>query len=185
MKIGKIIGLGVAAFVIISIAIWAITLSNSEKKLYLQGKAVQKQSYVIFDNTWKKIQGQAGVTSEYKEGFKEIYVELMDARYKNDAGAGQQTLMKWVTEANPEFDASLYKTLMNTIEGSRNEFTIQQQKLIDIDRQHKEMKATFPNSLIIGNRPDLEIELVTSGKTKQAFETGEENDDVNPFAKSE
>ncbi len=99
---------------------------------------------------------------------------------KNDKGAGQQTLMKWVTEANPEFDASLYKTLMNTIEGSRNEFTMVQKQLIDIDRELKTMKVTFPNSLVLKNKPDLDIKLVTSGKTKEAFETGEENE-INPF----
>lgn len=177
---GKIIGFGIAGIVILAIVIWAVSLSNTYNKKFVQGKAFQQNSEVVFDNTWKKISQQANVTTEYKEGFKEIYVELMDARYKNDKGAGQQTLMKWVTEANPEFDASLYKTLMNTIEGSRNEFTMEQKKLIDIDRELKTMKVTFPNSLILANKADLEIKLVTSGKTKQAFDTGEEND-VNPF----
>jgi len=182
MKAGFLITLGLVAVLGIGFAIWAIGLSNSEKKLFLTGKAAQQNSEVVFDNTWKTIKSEAGVTDKYKDSFREIYVELMDARYKNDAGAGQQTLMKWVQESNPQFDASLYTKLMNTIEGSRNAFTMEQKKLIDIDRQHKSMKATFPNSLIIGNRPDLEIKLVTSGKTKEAFATGEEND-VDPFAK--
>ena len=177
---GKIIGFGIAGIIILAIVIWAIGLSNTYNKKFVQGKAFQQNSEVVFDNTWKKIKSQAGVTTEYKNAFKEVYVELMDSRYENDKGAGQQTLMKWVTEANPEFDVSLYKTLMNTIEGSRNEFTMEQKKLIDIDRELKTMKVTFPNSLILSNKADLEIKLVTSGKTKQAFETGEEND-VNPF----
>ena len=100
----------------------------------------------------------------------------MDARYKNDAGSGKETLMKWVQEANPQFDSGLYIKLMNTIEGSRNLFTMEQKKLIDIDREHKTFKSLFPNSLIVGNRPDLNIKLVTSGKTKEVFSTGEEND---------
>lgn len=183
MKTGTLIGIGVFVILALSILFWAIGVSNAEKKLYLLGKAAQQNSEVVFDNTWKTIQTQAGVTEKYKEGFREIYVELMDARYKNDAGAGQQTLMKWVQEANPQFDASLYAKLMNTIEGSRNAFTMEQKKLIDIDREHKAMKAVFPNSLIIGGRPDLDIKLVTSGKTKEAFSTGEEND-IDPFAKT-
>jgi hypothetical protein len=183
MKTGTLIGLGVFLILGMSIVFWAIGVSNAEKKLYLSGKAAQQNSEIVFDNTWKTIQTQASVTEKYKEGFREIYVELMDARYKNDAGAGQQTLMKWVQEANPQFDASLYAKLMNTIEGSRNAFTMEQKKLIDIDREHKAMKAVFPNSLIIGGRPDLDIKLVTSGKTKEAFSTGEEND-IDPFAKT-
>ena len=173
---GKIIGLGVAGIIIVSIVIWASGLSNTYNKKFVSGKAFQQNSEVVFDNTWKTIQQQAGVTTEYKEGFREIYVELMDARYKNDAGAGQQTLMKWVTEANPEFDASLYKTLMNTIEGSRNAFTMEQKKLIDIDRELKSMKVTFPNSLVLSRKADLEIKLVTSSKTEDAFRTGQDND---------
>jgi hypothetical protein len=184
MKIGKIIGFGVAAIIVLSIVFWAVGLSNTYNKKFVQGKAFQQNSEVVFDNTWKKIAQQANVTTEYKEGFREIYVELMDARYKNDAGAGQQTLMKWVTEANPEFDASLYKTLMNTIEGSRNEFTMEQKKLIDIDRELKTMKVTFPNSLVLKNKADLEIKLVTSAKTEEAFRTGQDNE-VDLFSKKE
>jgi hypothetical protein len=185
MKTGTLITLGVIAILGFSILFWAIGVSNAEKRLYLTGKAAQDQTEVIFDNTWKTIMGQAGVTTEYKESFKEIYIGMMDARYANDGQANQQTLMKWITESNPTLDASIYKTLMNTIEGTRKEFTFQQQKLIDIDRQHKTMKATFPNSLIIGSRPDLEIKLVTSAKTEEAFSTGQENDGINPFEKTE
>lgn len=176
MKKGSIIGIGIFGVIALSVIIWAIGLSNTYNKKLVQGKAFQQNTEVVFDNTWKTIQQQAGVTTEYKEGFREIYVELMDARYRNDAGAGQQTLMKWVTEANPEFDASLYRTLMNTIEGSRNAFTMEQKKLIDIDRELKAMKVVFPASIVLGNKPDLDIKLVTSAKTDDAFRTGQDND---------
>ncbi len=175
MKKGTLITLGVIGVLVIGLVIWAIGLSNTYNKKFVTGKAFQQNCEVVFDNTWKKIQQQANVTNEYKEGFRQIYVEMMNARY-SDEGAGQQTLMKWIQESNPTFDASLYKTLMNTIEGSRNEFTMEQKKLIDIDRELKSMKATFPNSLIIGGRPDLEIKLVTSAKTEQAFSTGKDDD---------
>lgn len=179
------IGFGVFVILGIFIAIWAVGVSNAERKLYLKGKAAQQNSQVVFDNTWKTIAGQAGVLGKYKDDFKEVYVELMDARYKNDAGAGQQTLMKWVTENHIPLDAGLYTKLMNTIEGSRNEFTMQQKILIDVDREHKTLKATFPNSLIIGSRPDLDIKLVTSAKTDEAFKSGQENDGINPFEKKD
>ena len=180
-KTGTLIAVGVIVLLIVSFAAWAIGLSNTEKKLYLSGKAVQQQTEVIFDNTWKTIRDQAHVTDNYKDAFKEIYIGIMNARYASDSSSGKETLMKWVTESNPTLDASIYKTLMNTIEGSRKEFTFQQEKLIDIDRQHKSLKATFPNSLVIGSRPDLEIKLVTSAKTEAAFKSGQDNDD--PLAK--
>lgn len=181
MRKGILITLGLIVFTGIMIAIWVVGVSNNEKKLYIAGKAAQKNAEVVFDNTWKTIKTQASVTEKYKDSFKEIYVEMMDARYGNDGNAGKQTLMKWIQESNPTLDSGIFIKLMNTIEGSRNSFTMEQKKLIDIDREHKEMRVLFPNSLVIGNRPDLDIKLVTSGKTKEVFETGEEND-IDPFA---
>lgn len=182
MKTGTLIGLGVVVLLGVMFAFWAIGISNSEKKLYLTGKAAQQNCEVIFDNMWKTIKTEAGVTDQYKDGFKEIYVAMMNGRYANDANSGKETLMKWIQESNPTFDSGIYVKLMNTIEGTRNGFTMEQKKLIDIDRQHKAMRVTFPNSLIIGGRPDLDIKLVTSAKTEQAYKTGQEND-IDPFAK--
>lgn len=179
MKKGTLIALVLGGLFVVSIVFWAIGVSNKEKKLYLAGKAAQQNSEVVFDNTWKVIQGQAGVADKYKDSFKEIYIGIMNARYEK----GDGTLMKWIQESNPTFDASLFAKVMNTIEGSREAFTMEQKKLIDIDREHKLYRATFPNSLIVGGRPDLDIKLVTSAKTKAAFSSGEDNDDPNPFGK--
>lgn len=179
MKTQKII-LGLSLLLLVFAVLWVISVLNSYNKKFVMGQAFQKNSEVVFDNTWKKIQQQASVTSEYKESFRNIYVDMMDARYANDSASGKETLMKWITESNPTFDVSLYKTLMNTIEGSRNEFTMEQKKLIDIDRELKTMKVVFPNSLILANKADLGIKLVTSEKTDEAFSTGRE-DNVDLF----
>jgi hypothetical protein len=182
MKTGTLITAGVIILLGLMFIFLAIGVSNSEKKLFLTGKAAQQNCEVIFDNMWKTIKTEAGVTDQYKNGFKEIYVAMMNGRYANDGNAGKETLMKWIQESNPTFDSGVYTKLMNTIEGTRNGFTMEQKKLIDIDRQHKAMRVTFPNSLVIGNRPDLEIKLVTSAKTEEAYKTGQEND-IDPFKK--
>lgn len=180
MKTGTLIGLGTFVLIVLLGVFWAIGLSNTYNKKFVSGKAAQTNCELVFDNTWKKIQQQAGVADQYKTAFKDIYVNMMNARYANDSTSGKETLMKWVTESNPTFDVSLYKTLMNTIEGSRNEFTMEQKKLVDVDRELKTMKVTFPNSLVLGGKADLEIKLVTSAKTEEAYKTGQEND-VNLF----
>ena len=105
----------------------------------------------------------------------------MEGRY-SDEGKGQQTFMKWIQESNPTFDASVYKDLMASIEGERNGFLVEQQKLIDIDLQHKNMRQTFPASMIIGSRPDLGITVITSAKTDNVYKTGQDND-VDLFKK--
>ncbi len=169
---GRIILLGIISIFALIIIFWAIGVSNTYNKKLVTGQAAQQSCEVVYDNTWKKIQQVANVTSEYETTFRTAYVEIMDSRF----GEGEQTLMKWVQESNPTLDSGIYGTLMNTIEGSRNEFTLEQQKLIDIDRELKTMKVEFPRSIVVKRKPDLDIKLVKSAKTNETFATGEEND---------
>ena len=90
-------------------------------------------------------------------------------------------MMSWITEHNPEFDTSLYKDLMRSIEAERTKFAREQKVLIGIKEQHDNMRTRLPSSVFVGGRPEIEIQLVTSGKTKEAFATGEEND-IDLFA---
>lgn len=169
---GFLIGLGIILVLAVSIGLWVMAVSNNEIMTRNRGDAQEEVCSAFFDKMWKVLQQQAQVTDEYKESFKEIYIPLIEGRYSQ----GDGSLMKWITEHNPQFDASLYKGLMASIEGQREGFFMEQQKLIDIDRQHKDMRMTFPNKLIIGSRPDLDIVIIKSLKTKDAYESGEEND---------
>lgn len=182
MKKGIFIGIGVVILLVIMTAIWAVSLSNNEIKLRNRGIKQQEVCSAYFDKMWKVLQQKAGVTDQYRDGFKEIYTAMIEGRY-SDEGKGQETFMKWIQESNPTFDVSLYKDLMASIEGERNGFFIEQEKLIDIDRQHKDMRMIWPNSLIIGDKPDLEIIVIKSIKTEQVYTTGQEND-IDLFKKN-
>jgi hypothetical protein len=178
MKTGTLIGLGVVLVLLIWGAVWAVGLSNKEVLIRNEFNAQQKNCEIVFDKMWKTIKDEANVTDQYKEGFREIYVGMMDARYGNDGNAGKETLMKWIQESNPTFDPSLYAKLMNTIEGSREGFTVEQKKLLDINRTHRNLCSTFPNSMILSGRPAFDVKLVTSAQTKEAYATGEDNRDL-------
>jgi len=168
---GLLIGLGVVLVLAVVTIFWAIGISNSEKKLMLRGEAQQQVCEAFFSNMWEILQTKAGVANEYKEGFKEIYTPLIEGRYKDN-----NLLMKWITESNPTFDPSLYKDLMVAIEGQRNAFFLEQQKLIDIDREHKTLKIVWPNSWIIGNRLPIGgekgITVLKNLATQDAYATG-------------
>lgn len=141
-----------------------IRLKNS----YEAQVAVDK---AIYDEVWKVIKQQAGVSEKYSADFKAIYKDLMDARYKE--GSGQ--LMQWITEQNPAFDPSLYKTLMSTIESQRAKFTANQKKMIAIHAELKNKVMVFPGSLFIGSREIPKLELVTSTQTEAAFSAGKDD----------
>lgn len=154
-----------------------ISVSNTEKGLRNQFNAQNKNMEVVYDNTWKIIQQKAGVASEYKKSFAKIYPDLMAGRYGNARGGA---LMSWIQESNPEFSTKLYEDLSSSIEAQRNIFTHEQQKSIDIKREHDNLRTMFPTSLFVGGRPELELRLVTSQRTDEAFESGKD-DNVKLF----
>jgi hypothetical protein len=111
-----------------------------------------------------------------KNAFKEIYPALIEGRYSK----GDGTLMKWITESNPQFDlksaTALYDKLAIAIEANRQEFFIEQEKLIDYNREHRTFLQKWPNYWFVSLSDTIHIQVVTSAKTKDVFKTGEEND---------
>jgi hypothetical protein len=159
-------------FVVGVAALMYMGYNNSEVSLRNQGAAQQKVSEAVFDNTWKIIAQQANVAEEYRDSFEKIYPELMQGRYENM----KNLLGAFVTESNPNFDTRLFEKLMVSIEAQRTVFTNEQKKLIDIKREHDNVRTLLPGSLFVGSRPPLEIKLVTSERTDRAFQTGRDND---------
>jgi hypothetical protein len=153
-----------------------VSVNNQEIKLRSKIEAQKEVCEAYYDKLWKVISQKAQVTEQYKEAFKDIYPQLIEGRYANDGGS----LMKWIVESNPDFDTSLYKDLMSSIEAERAGFFMEQKKLTDLANQHRIIKQTFPNSLIVGNRPDIEIMIVSSTITKKVMESGID-DDVEIF----
>ena len=167
MMKGFLIGLVITVFVAGGLVAWGVGVSNSERTLRNKIEAQQEASEIFYTKLWEILKSKAGVTSEYAEQFKEIQFGIMEGRYSTGG-----EMMKWIQEANPEFDASLYKDLMNSIEGERNGFFIEQKKLIDMQKQHKDMLVTFPKKLILKDRAPVEITIIKNTATTKAFETG-------------
>jgi hypothetical protein len=145
-----------------------ITYNNQEKGVRNRGEAQKQKIEVVFDEMWKILQDQAGVTTEYKDSFKEIYIPLIEGRYSQ----GDGSLMKWITEHNPQFDTSLYQSLMLSIEKYRALFAKEQETMIDIKRQHKDLCTFAPSSWFIDNKEEIEYTVISSTRTKQVMESG-------------
>jgi hypothetical protein len=184
MNKSVIIGLLIAAFIGISGLIMYATYSNSEVRLRNRAVAQQKVCEANFDKTWKVIQQKAQVADQYRESFKNIYVDLIRGRYADTDTAGNtkqsNNFMKWIQESNPTFDVSLYKDLMVSIEAQRESFFDAQKTLIDVKMQHDNCLTTFPSSLFVGGREPIKIQIITSETTDRIYSTGQEND-INLF----
>jgi len=172
-----IIGGVLALFLMIYISM-SISYSNYANRTEEVAIAKTKACKVDYDAMWKIIQQQAGVTDQYKESFKEIYTELIDGRYSTNDGKG--ALMSWIQEDNPTFDPGLFDKLMNTIESQRTDFSTRQKELIAIGEDYNKERVTFPGSWFIGNRPRMEVTIITSTKTEKVYDTGID-DDVELF----
>lgn len=175
----KSLSLGIFVIIIIGVVMALsimISANNEEKKLRNLAESQIEKIETCHDNMWKVIQQKAQVTDNYKESFKEIFVGIISGRYTKD----DNTVMKWVQESNPNFDASMYKDLMATIEIKRAEFMTEQNRMIDIVREHKNLITLAPKCWFIENKEPIQFEPITSTRSKNVMET-KKDDDVDLF----
>ena len=167
-----ILGCGAATFA-------GMYFSYNNKEIALRAKAEAQVGKIegVHDKMWMVIQQKAQVTTEYKDAFAEIYPEIISGRYSGD---GDGSLMKWVTESNPNFDTSLYADLMQSIEILRSEFQRNQETMLDLVREHKTLCTTYPGRWVISDTMEIEYTVISSTKSKVVMETGID-DDVKLF----
>lgn len=175
-----LVGLGSVLVLALVGVFMYMSCSNAEIRQRNAVTAQGKANETSFDACWKIIQGQAQVSDKYEGAFKEIYPALMEGRHYEKGGA----LAKFITEANPTFDTKLFEKLANSIEVQRMAFMRDQQKLIDLKREHDNLLATAPSSWFVGGRPPVEIRIVTSSKTDATFSSGKDDEvDIFPAKK--
>lgn len=165
-----IVGLIVA--IIVTVFSMYVSYNRTEVNLRSQAKA---QLVVIeggHDVMWKTIKQQASVKDSYAEDFGKVYKDMFDARYSK----GDGTLMKWIKEANPTLDVSIYKQLMNTIEIQRTAVKNAQDRLADIIREHDALLNDPIKGIFIKNDVHIEQIIISSTKTKEVMKTGTDDD---------
>ena len=111
----KIILLSVAVIMFLGVGtVVGMYFSYNNKEIALRNQVEAQRGKIegVHDKMWKVISQKAQVSNEYKDAFTEIYPAIMEGRY---SGSGDGSLMKWVTEQNPNFDTSLYKDLSQSI----------------------------------------------------------------------
>lgn len=149
--------------------------------------AKQKNYTTEYDNMWKKIATIAKVPDRFqeksKEAFKEIYIQMTEARYKDSR---QDAFMRWVQESNPQFDmkavGDLYGKVMNEVVASRDRLQDVSQELTAIVADYNAYIQKWPNAWFLSssNFPRKEAKVITSSRTEEAIRTGKD-DDIDIF----
>lgn len=166
MSTTTIVILGILAVAITIVAMY-FSYNNKEVSLRKASEAQRGKIEAVRDRMFRIISEQANVSTEYREAFNEIYPKIIEGRYKDGGG-----LMKWIQEANPEFDTSLYKKLMNSIEVQRTSFTSAQTRMLDIINQRATLIEQMPSCWFIKNKDDIEYIVIASSETKGVMVTG-------------
>lgn len=161
---------GVALVVSTVVTIMYFTYNNREIDLSTQITAQNKVIENYYDKMWKILKQKAGITEKYRDSFKDIYVGIMKGRYSDGGGE----MMKWIQESNPQFDASLYKDLMNSVEVERTGFYNAQNRLIDMSREHTNLLRKAPSRWFIDAQP-IPIRIITSDQTESVIKSGKDN----------
>ena len=167
----KIIGISIAVIVLIgTVTVLGMYFSynNQDARLRAQAEAQRGKIEGVHDKMWKVLQQKAQVSNEYKNAFSEIYPALIEGRYSQ----GDGSLMKWIQEANPNFDTSLYKDLMQSIEIQRTEFAKVQERMLDIIREHNVLLTTVPSKWFVSNKEQIEYTIISSTRSKTVMTTG-------------
>ena len=173
--------IGIALAIVLSVAMIVGIVTSMSVVGTLDGevsvrKAQEAQvlsNEAAFDKMWKIISQKAQIAKTSRE----TQIQLVEALV---SGRGA-SFINAVKEQNPDsaFNMEQFTALGNSIEAQREWFFREQQKLIDLTKRQQEMFESTWSGFILGFTarealPDPTI--VSSTKSKQVMETGEDND---------
>lgn len=166
MSTTAIVILSIIAVTVILIVMY-ISYNNKEIALRKESEAQRGKIETVRDRMFQIIREQANISTEYRDAFNEIYPKIIEGRYKEGGG-----LMKWIQEANPQFDTSLYQTVSNSIEVQRTAFTSAQNRMIDIINQRATLIEQMPGCWFISNKSEITYTPISTTATKMVMATG-------------
>ena len=155
-----------AVAILLVLLIMFFTYNNKEIYLRKEADAQRKKIESTHDKMWKVIKQKAEVSDKYRETFERVYPEIIAGRYSDGSSA-----MKWIQEANPNFDTSLYNDLMQAIEIQRTHLHNAQTRMLDVIRERASLIESYPSRWFITNKSEIEYELISSTNTREAVAT--------------
>lgn len=115
----------------------------------------------------------AQVPQMYIQDLKTIVTADIQGRYGQN---GSQAVMQWLQERQLPFDASMHKSIQQSIKAFRGKFENSQRELIDIRRGYETSLGNFWEGFWLARAgyPKVDLkkyDIVTTDKARQTFET--------------
>lgn len=177
MSTSQRIGIGVVLVMALVIVIGGIadfSYFTNATRLENTINAKQLSLQTDFDNMWKTIDQTAQVTMKDRQTLSDIIVGNSNARNTG----GKDAMMNWIKEAVPNISSEGFLRLQNIIVASRQDFTMRQKELIDLNREYTNLVTVPPSSIfltVIHGKKPLNIKIVTSTRTEETFKTGKDD----------
>lgn len=172
---------GVGILLVIILLAMGVSFHNQEVTLRNTITAKQTDNRNQMDAMWKTIAQSGEVAEKDRESLSSIFKDYASAR----TGTDSKAIFNWIKEAVPnvQVNSDVFKNLMNIIVSQRDGFKFRQTELIDLGREHDNLITKFPGVVFasILGRKHIDIVIVTSTRTENAFKTGKD-DDVNVFS---
>lgn len=157
----------VGAIVLITVVLYFI-YNNKEVALRKESEAQRGKVKAVRDQMFKVLQEKANVSTEYRDAFEKVFPEIMRGRYGKD----NNDMMKWIVEANPNFDTSLYHQVMNAVEVQRQLFTSEQARMLDIINQRATLLEQYPSKWFVKNKDKINYTVISSTDTNNVVDSG-------------
>lgn len=143
-------------------------------------KATKDDSRNVFAQAGQKIREVAQVPAMYAEDVERVARAAIEARYGDE---GSKAAFQWLTEQNPQLDASVYTTVQQVISSSRRDFENAQRRQIDVRRQYEAALGSFWRGFWLAQAgyPKINLDdyqIVSTAHANTVFEAGQEEGPV-------
>lgn len=169
------------------IAIWFVSSFISAKNY---GNSAQVQIHAQYDANenmfaqyGQKVAEAVGVANIAKEDMADLLTGSLEARYGSN---GAQSTLLAVQEAFPGLDQGVYTQIQRIIEAGRNDFTREQNRLVDLKRSYVDALGSFPRGMFLdmAGYPSINVgyplgtqddyPIISTQRAQNTFESGVE-----------
>ncbi len=139
---------------------------------------IQRNNENILAQYGQKIQEAAQVPTMQTDALKELFSESNKARYGVD---GSKAMFQMLKEQNPNLDQKTFVQLQRMIEAGRDQFQVNQTKLLDIRRSYERDLGYFWSGfwMKLAGYPKGELsrfDIVSTDRASEAFRTKKEKE---------